>query len=160
MLLTNWWSVPRNFFFPAKIRDSAKDQKQLFKLTSRLMGNMGQVILPIHESAEQLTTTFGDFYIDKNRYHPTKHQHRLPNWHLRNSIERWRHVWRNLASKVSASHPWQREPNNKKSPNKSCDYKYIKVAYDTFSDIFNNVFTNWDISAHQWSIHIYNVYAF
>ena len=51
--------------FSAKIRDCSKDQKQLFKLTSHLMGNTGQVILPIHESAVQLATIFGDFYIDK-----------------------------------------------------------------------------------------------
>ena len=48
-----------------KIRDCGKDQKQLFKLTSHLMGNTGQVTLPTHESAEQLATIFGDFYIDK-----------------------------------------------------------------------------------------------
>ena len=29
------------------------------------MGNTGQVILPTHESAEQLATVFGDFYIEK-----------------------------------------------------------------------------------------------
>ena len=29
------------------------------------MGNMGPVILLIHESANQLATIFGDFYIDK-----------------------------------------------------------------------------------------------
>ena len=29
------------------------------------MGNTGRVILPTHESAEQLATIFGDFYIDK-----------------------------------------------------------------------------------------------
>ena len=49
----------------AKIRDCGKDQKQLFKLTSHLMGNTGRVILPIHESADQLATIFGDFYINK-----------------------------------------------------------------------------------------------
>ena len=52
-------------FFSAKIRDCSKDQKQLFKLTSHLMGNTGQVILPIHESAEQLANMYGYFYIDK-----------------------------------------------------------------------------------------------
>ena len=52
-------------FFSAKIRDCGKDQKQLFKLTSHLMVNTGHVILPIHESADQLATIFGDFYIDK-----------------------------------------------------------------------------------------------
>ena len=49
--------------FSAKIRDCGK--KQMFKLTCHLMGNTGQVILPTHESAEQLATIFGDFYIDK-----------------------------------------------------------------------------------------------
>ena len=29
------------------------------------MGNTGEVTLPFHESADQLATTFGDFYIDK-----------------------------------------------------------------------------------------------
>ena len=52
-------------FFSAKIRDCGKDKKQMFKLTSHLMGNTGQVILPTHESAEQLATVFGDFYIEK-----------------------------------------------------------------------------------------------
>ena len=52
-------------FFSAKIRDCGKDQKELFKLTCHLMGNTGRVILPIHESAEQLATIFDDFYIDK-----------------------------------------------------------------------------------------------
>ena len=52
-------------FFSAKIRDCGKDQKQLFKLTSHLTGNTGHVILTIHESADQLATIFGDFYIDK-----------------------------------------------------------------------------------------------
>ena len=52
-------------FFSAKIRDCGKDQKQLFKLTSHLTGNTGHVILPIHESADQLATIFDDFYIDK-----------------------------------------------------------------------------------------------
>ena len=47
--------------FSAKIRDCGKDQKQL----CHLMGNTGRVILPTHQSAEQLATIFGDFYIDK-----------------------------------------------------------------------------------------------
>ena len=51
--------------FSSKIRDCGKDQKQMFKLTCHLMGNTGRVILPTHESAEQLATIFGDFYIDK-----------------------------------------------------------------------------------------------
>ena len=51
--------------FSAKIRDCGQDQKQMFKLTCQLMCNTGQVILPTHESAEQLATIFGDFYIDK-----------------------------------------------------------------------------------------------
>ena len=52
-------------FFSAKIRDCGKDQKQLLKLTCHLKGNTGRVILPTHESAEQLATIFGDFYTDK-----------------------------------------------------------------------------------------------
>ena len=52
-------------FVSAKIRDCGKDQKELFKLTSHLMGNTGRVILQIHESADQLATIFGDFYNDK-----------------------------------------------------------------------------------------------
>ena len=51
--------------FSAKIRDCGQDQKQLFKLTCQLMGNTGRVILPTHESAEQVATIFSDFYIDK-----------------------------------------------------------------------------------------------
>ena len=54
-----------NILFYAKIRDCGKDQKQLFKLTCHLMGNTGRVILPTHESAEQLATIFGYFYTDK-----------------------------------------------------------------------------------------------
>ena len=51
--------------FSAKIRDCGQDQKQMFTLTCQMMCNTGQVILPTHESAEQLATIFGDFYIDK-----------------------------------------------------------------------------------------------
>ena len=46
-------------YYSTKIEESGHDQKQLFKLTNKLMGNKNFTILPSHQSLHELSNRFG-----------------------------------------------------------------------------------------------------
>jgi len=48
-----------------KIRDCEKDQKRLFVLTRKLMGDAGKVILPTHVCSKELADRFSDYFATK-----------------------------------------------------------------------------------------------
>lgn len=52
-------------FYANKIAEAGGDQKQLYRLTSVLMGNKREIILPSHKSEKQLSDTFCDFFNGK-----------------------------------------------------------------------------------------------
>ena len=52
-------------YYSNKIVEMGKDQKQLYRLTNRLMGKRSDAVLPTHQSEEKLANSFGDFFQSK-----------------------------------------------------------------------------------------------
>ncbi|XP_062616752.1 uncharacterized protein LOC134278448 [Saccostrea cucullata] len=49
-------------YYSSKIVEMGKDQKQLYRLTNRLMGAKSDVVLPAHQCEEMLANSFGEFF--------------------------------------------------------------------------------------------------
>ena len=52
-------------FYSNKIAEVGSDQKQLYRLTNVLIGNKREVILQSHHIEQQLSNTFGEFFMGK-----------------------------------------------------------------------------------------------
>ena len=55
----------RETYYSDKITDCGRDQKMLYKLTNSLMGENSDVILPEHNSQQDLAEKFSDFFAQK-----------------------------------------------------------------------------------------------
>ena len=52
-------------YYSNRIVEMGKDQKQLYRLTKRLMGTKSDAVLPTHQSEEKLGNSFGEFFQSK-----------------------------------------------------------------------------------------------
>lgn len=55
----------RHQYFVSKIEECGSNQKELYKLTRKLLGDTGNVCLPTHTSAEDLAENFNTFFVSK-----------------------------------------------------------------------------------------------
>ena len=58
-------AIRSNRSYSNRIVEIGKDQKQLYRLTNRLMGTKSDAVLPTHQSEEKLANSFGDFFQSK-----------------------------------------------------------------------------------------------
>ena len=56
-------------YFTKKVEESKDEPKALFQLTRNMMGNSGEIVLPLHTCKRNLANNFSAFFCNKNIDH-------------------------------------------------------------------------------------------